>query len=129
MLVTTDILNKANCASRLPQLSESVVLGVGLDAQTRCNHWHGPSDIIALRFKCCGQFYACHACHVELADHEPIRYRVRDDPEVYAVLCGVCSHEHTVDNYLGREGDCCAKCGASWNPGCRLHTKLYFDPS
>ncbi|KZT57129.1 hypothetical protein CALCODRAFT_434756, partial [Calocera cornea HHB12733] len=108
---------------------KTVVIGVDLDPQTRCKHWHGPFDIIALRFRCCDRFYACHACHVELADHVPIRYRARDDAAVPAVLCGACSHEHTVDEYLGRQGDQCGVCGAAWNPGCRLHIKLYFDPS
>ena len=40
------------------------VLGVNLDPQTRCEHYHGPTDIIAIKMKCCGRYYACKECHV-----------------------------------------------------------------
>ena len=43
--------------------------GVNLDPQTRCEHYHGPTDIIAIKMKCCGVYYACKDCHVALADH------------------------------------------------------------
>jgi hypothetical protein len=33
------------------------VLGLNLDPQTRCDHNHGPTDIIAIKTKCCGEFY------------------------------------------------------------------------
>src|SRR3954467_2097326 len=46
------------------------VHGRALDAQTRCAHWHSPLDIIAIKMRCCGAYYACRECHDELAGHE-----------------------------------------------------------
>ena len=48
------------------------VKGVDLDPETRCRHYHGPTDVVALKFKCCGEYYACKDCHAELADHAPV---------------------------------------------------------
>ena len=48
------------------------VRGVELDAQTRCGHYHGSTDIIAIKMKCCGEYYACKDCHIELAGHSII---------------------------------------------------------
>ena len=45
-------------------------MGVGLDDETRCSHYRSPVDIVALKAGCCGEYYACHACHAALADHE-----------------------------------------------------------
>jgi uncharacterized CHY-type Zn-finger protein len=42
-----------------------------------------------------------------------------------AVLCGVCEHALTVREYRGADG--CPRCGAHFNPGCRLHASLYFE--
>jgi uncharacterized CHY-type Zn-finger protein len=28
------------------------VRGINLDPQTRCEHYHGPTDIIAIKMKC-----------------------------------------------------------------------------
>jgi uncharacterized CHY-type Zn-finger protein len=35
------------------------VHGIDLDAQTRCIHYRKQSDIIAIKMKCCGVYYAC----------------------------------------------------------------------
>ena len=35
------------------------VLGATVDDQTRCVHYAGPLDIVAIRFHCCGEFYPC----------------------------------------------------------------------
>ena len=43
-----------------------------------------------------------------------------------AVLCGKCGVELTISQYL----DCdsvCPRCGARFNPRCRLHLPQYFD--
>jgi uncharacterized CHY-type Zn-finger protein len=45
------------------------VHGVDLDAQTRCAHFASPRDVIAIRMKCCGEYYACAECHDALAGH------------------------------------------------------------
>ena len=42
-----------------------------------------------------------------------------------AVLCGACGEDMTVKAYSACE-DRCPSCGASFNPGCRLHKDLYF---
>ncbi len=100
------------------------VYGLDVDLQTRCRHWHSRLDVIAVRFACCGAWYACFDCHAAVAGHEPSVWpRTRfDEP---AVLCGVCGHQLTVDEYLSCNSTCTA-CGAPFNPGCELHYDLYF---
>lgn len=100
------------------------VRGVEVDAQARCAHWHSPLDVIAIRAGCCGEYYACAACHDALADHplEPLSREERDAP---GVLCGVCRAELTVAEYLAC-GYRCPRCGAAFNPGCARHHHLYF---
>jgi len=102
-----------------------LVHGRVLDAATRCVHYHGPADVVALRFPCCDRFYPCHRCHDEEADHPPARWPrgARDAP---AVLCGVCGTVLTIAAYLAAESRCPA-CGAAFNPGCRAHWPLYFE--
>ena len=39
------------------------VHGVDLDLQTRCEHYRGPTDIVAIKMKCCGVYYACNEPH------------------------------------------------------------------
>ncbi len=102
------------------------VRGVGLTDETRCTHYHGPLDIIAIRMKCCGEYYACRACHDALAGH-PADLWPATERGHRAVLCGSCSTELTIDQYLS-SGDQCPQCGASFNPGCRTHHHLYFAP-
>jgi len=99
--------------------------GVDVDAQTRCAHYHGPLDVIAVRFPCCGVYYPCHACHEALAGHPPERWP-RDRFDEPAVLCGACRATLTVEDYLGCE-HACPRCGAAFNPGCAAHHDLYFQ--
>ena len=101
------------------------VRGLSIDAQTRCLHWHSPVDIVALRFKCCGQYFACHACHEAMAGHAALRYSFADE-NVTVALCGQCRHEMTLKEYLASD-DRCPHCAAPFNPGCRHHVHLYFD--
>lgn len=105
--------------------SDSIpVRGVGLDEETRCVHYRGPRDVIAIRFACCGEYYACYDCHAARADHEAERWPAdaRDEP---AVRCGVCETELTIAAYLACEHGC-PDCGAAFNPGCANHYELYF---
>ncbi|WP_089407193.1 CHY zinc finger protein [Granulicella rosea] len=101
------------------------VRGVGLDAQTRCAHYNSPIDIIAIKMKCCGSYYACKDCHDALAGHavEVWPHREWDTP---AVLCGACGLELTVRQYLACS-NVCPGCGARFNPGCRHHYHFYFE--
>src|ERR1700735_1462621 len=45
------------------------VRGIELDAQSRCAHYSSPLDIVAIKMKCCGGYFACKECHAALADH------------------------------------------------------------
>jgi uncharacterized CHY-type Zn-finger protein len=105
-------------------VTRPVVHGVDLDSETRCAHWHSPLDIIAIRMRCCGDYYACKDCHDALAGH-PIEVWPRAEFDQPAVLCGVCSHEMSVQAYLDCESRCPA-CDTRFNPGCRHHYRFYF---
>jgi uncharacterized CHY-type Zn-finger protein len=100
------------------------VLGIELDPQTRCAHWRSPLDVIAIKMRCCGEYYACRQCHDELADH-PARIWPPEEWDLPAILCGVCDSELTVRQYLDC-GNACPACQARFNPGCRNHSHLYF---
>ena len=101
------------------------VHGVAVDAATRCAHWHGARDIIALRFKCCGRWYPCYDCHSEMADHPPVVWPLAER-DAEAVLCGACGHRLSIAAYLSCDATC-PRCGAAFNPGCALHYHLYFE--
>jgi uncharacterized CHY-type Zn-finger protein len=101
------------------------VFGVDLDEQTRCAHWRSALDVIAIKMKCCGVYYACKDCHDELAGHE-IRTWRRTEWGAAAILCGVCGSELSIGQYMGCANSCPA-CGADFNPGCRDHYPFYFE--
>lgn len=104
------------------------VFGLDLDAQTRCRHYHGPTDIIAIKMKCCGKYYACKDCHEEQAGHA---IEVWPRPEwlsTKAVVCGACKSELTVSEYFECEA-VCPKCSANFNPRCSNHYHFYFEIS
>jgi uncharacterized CHY-type Zn-finger protein len=108
-----------------------VVAGVGVDGATRCAHYHGARDVVALRLPCCvrpngagpdtGPFSPCHACHAAVADHDRERWPGAVDAP--AVLCGACGTVLSVANYLGTTA--CPDCGTGFNPGCRDHYDRY----
>jgi uncharacterized CHY-type Zn-finger protein len=102
-----------------------LVLGVDLDPQTRCAHYRTPLDIIAIRMRCCGAYYACKDCHDALAGHGLEVWPVAewDQP---AVMCGACGAEMSVRQYL-ECGNGCPFCQARFNPGCRTHYHYYFE--
>jgi len=102
------------------------VLGPVIDDETRCIHYGTPPDVIAIQFACCREFYPCHRCHAETAGHPAAQWPVASRSE-RAVLCGVCGHLLTIADYL--ESDACPYCAAPFNPGCTLHTQLYFQVS
>lgn len=102
------------------------IYGKTVDDQTRCVHYATIVDVIAIKFACCGQYYPCHLCHAETADH-PARQWPLDQRGEQAILCGVCQSELTIDNYLSVDG--CPHCGAAFNERCRLHKHLYFEVS
>lgn len=103
----------------------TTVRGVDVGPETRCVHYDGPTDVIALRFGCCGRFVPCAECHDAVADHDPEPWP-RDRFGEPAVLCGVCGSTLSADEYLDAEFVCPA-CDASFNPGCAAHYDRYFE--
>ena len=101
------------------------VVGLDVDSETRCRHYAGRTDVIAIRFKCCDAWYPCIDCHRALADHEPAVWPIGERDEL-AVLCGVCGRRLGIATYLNGDSSC-PRCGAGFNPGCKLHHHLYFE--
>lgn len=100
------------------------VHGATVDDQTRCIHYRTDRDVVAIRFRCCDRYYPCHLCHAESAGHEARQWPRAERGEA-AILCGVCSTELSIANYL--DVHACPACAAPFNPGCRLHSHLYFE--
>ena len=100
------------------------VAGVDIDAQTRCGHYAGRRDVIALKFKCCGGWYPCISCHEAVAGHAAQVWPVSERSE-RAILCGVCGSQLSIAAYLDCDSTC-PNCAAAFNPGCALHHHLYF---
>lgn len=100
------------------------VHGALVGQQTRCAHYATDRDVVAIKFACCEEFYSCHACHVESSGHAAYVWpRTRRDE--HALLCGVCGSTLSISTYLSVVA--CPHCSAEFNPGCRLHTHLYFE--
>lgn len=109
---------------RHPGTGRPNVLGSVVDGQTRCIHYRTARDVIAIKFACCGEFYPCHLCHAEGAGHVAEQWPAGSRAE-QAVLCGVCGRLLTINGYLAAES--CPGCAAAFNPGCKLHSELYFQ--
>lgn len=101
------------------------IRGKLVDENTRCVHYHGPDDIIALKFKCCGIYYPCYSCHEEEAGHVHVLWK-KNEFDTKAVLCGVCRQELTINEYL-KSDHRCPSCKSAFNPGCSKHYGLYFE--
>ncbi|HBR57594.1 MAG TPA: hypothetical protein DEA22_09010 [Blastocatellia bacterium] len=101
------------------------VHGIEVDGETRCGHWHGAEDIIAIKFKCCGKWFPCFECHSAEAGH-PAQTRPNEEFDEQAVLCGNCGRRLTVNQYL-RCHSRCPDCNAGFNPRCANHYHLYFE--
>jgi len=98
--------------------------GRRVDSETRCVHYDGPQDVIAIRFACCDVYYPCFKCHRETVAHEPTR-QPRERQHEPAVLCGVCRNTMTAATYL-QANHACPHCGTAFNPGCAAHHDRYF---
>ena len=124
----SDVCSGPHRAVRSPATDDRFdvpVRGVEVGPETRCAHYHGPSDIIAIRFPCCDAFYPCFACHEETTDHEARRWPA-DRFYTPAVLCGRCQAVLTIQQYLDAEHTC-PSCGAAFNPNCARHYDRYFE--
>ena len=106
------------------QTPPPAVRGIDVDPQTRCAHWRSENDIIAIKMRCCGEYFACKDCHEALAGH-PVQIWPRAEWDQPAVLCGACQKEMTIREYLA-SGYGCPWCHAAFNPGCRKHYHFYF---
>ena|SRR5438045_2381055 len=102
-----------------------IIKGKIIDDQTRCVHYHSSLDIIAIKFKCCNNYYPCYYCHEEEADHQPQVWK-KDEHNTKAVLCGVCKHEMTIREYLNSDNNC-PSCSSKFNPKCADHYHFYFE--
>jgi uncharacterized CHY-type Zn-finger protein len=101
------------------------VRGKVIDEYTRCIHYHSSLDVIAIKFKCCKQYYPCFECHEEEAGHKHELWR-KHEFAARAILCGVCRHEMTIHEYLTCNNHC-PVCQAPFNPSCSRHYHLYFE--
>ena len=101
------------------------VQGIDVDISGRCAHWRGPTDIVALRMRCCGLWVSCFACHEAVADHPAVAWPVCCR-NAKAVLCGACGSRLSIAEYLDN-GVACPRCAAHFNPGCARHHHLYFE--
>src|SRR5699024_2048741 len=95
-----------------------------IDKATRCAHYRTKIDRIAIKFFCCQQYYSCYQCHQEVGCNE---YKVWPQSlfDQQAILCGQCKSELTINEYLKCHHKC-PLCEAAFNPGCSLHSHLYF---
>ena len=105
--------------------SNTHIHGVDTDEETRCVHWHGKLDIIAIKMACCRKYYSCHSCHELLENHVSEVWNQEDFDE-FAILCGSCKSEIRIADYLEKHTSC-AFCNANFNPRCINHHHLYFE--
>jgi uncharacterized CHY-type Zn-finger protein len=101
------------------------VRGKTVDEYTRCIHYHSLLDVIAIKFKCCDEYYPCHYCHEEEAGHAQKVWEKNEFDEK-AVLCGICKNELTINEYLASDSHC-PYCHTAFNPNCSKHYHLYFE--
>jgi uncharacterized CHY-type Zn-finger protein len=101
------------------------VRGVSVDAQTRCAHYNSLVDVIAIKMKCCGTYFACKECHDALADH-PLEPWPREERAERAILCGACGSELPIAEYLD-SATRCPVCATPFNPHCSDHHEYYFS--
>ena len=94
-----------------------------VDEETRCIHYHGKNDIIALQCYKCKKYYACYKCHDGIESHpfSPYPISLSDD---FPILCGVCKNLLTYQEYHNHTN--CPYCLSDFNPGCQNHHDYYF---
>jgi len=103
----------------------TTVRGVDIDPQTRCAHYHDEHDIVAIKFKCCGNWFACLQCHSGLTGHAAEVW-AKEEAGEQAVMCGNCGTQLTIREYL-QCAFACPHCERRFNPGCATHHHLYFE--
>jgi uncharacterized CHY-type Zn-finger protein len=112
-----------------------VVHGLNVNSTSGCEHYHSELDIIAIKFKCCGLYWACCVCHQNgntntKANHPTANHAIErwehHEFNTMAILCGCCGIELTINQYLNCNSFC-PNCNAAFNSRCRLHWHQYFD--
>ncbi len=98
--------------------------GIAVDPDTRCAHYDGPQDVIAIRFVCCDVYYPCFKCHRAAANHASDRWP-REHRHEPVVLCGDCDETMTAAAYRSADHTC-PHCQTGFNPGCAAHWDRYF---
>ncbi|XCY62422.1 CHY zinc finger protein [Streptococcus iniae] len=98
-----------------------MVFGIGLDAQSRCVHYHSLTDIVALKCQVCQKYYACYHCHDEMENHP---FATTDTSEALPVICGACRTFLSRKEY---ETKACPNCQKPFNPECARHSSIYFN--
>lgn len=102
-----------------------IIKGKTVDEHMRCSHYHSPLDIIAIRMKCCNEYYACIHCHEEEANHKAQVWH-KEEFNAKAILCGNCLNELTITQYFESNYQC-SFCKAVFNPRCSNHNHFYFE--
>jgi len=102
-----------------------VVKGKFIDEYTRCVHYHTSLDVIAIKFKCCNEYYPCYECHEDVAKHKSEVWK-KNEFDTKAILCGICNNEMTIHEYLASNNRC-PHCNSAFNPHCSKHYHLYFE--
>lgn len=101
------------------------VKGKLTDNHTRCEHYHGALDVIAIKFRCCNEYYPCYYCHHETASHEAGLWN-KNEFDTPVILCGMCGAELTINEYKSCNYKC-PSCQAAFNPRCYTHNHFYFE--
>ncbi|WP_353960505.1 CHY zinc finger protein [Ferruginibacter paludis] len=107
------------------QKERIVVKGIQVDESSRCFHYHSILDIVAIRFKCCNEYYSCIYCHEAKSNHQVIVWN-KNEFDIRAILCGNCNTELTIREYLNSNNSC-PFCNSSFNPKCVNHHMHYFE--
>ena len=107
------------------KIHEVEIKGTEVDAQTRCAHYKSEIDIIAIKFKCCDDWFPCYKCHAEHTNHAPEIWE-ENEREEKAIFCGNCGAQLSISEYFNCDSTC-PKCESSFNPNCALHYDLYFQ--
>lgn len=100
-----------------------LVQGAVVDAQARCVHYRSDLDVVALRFRCCGDWYPCVRCHDAAVSH-PREVWEAEAADRHAAMCGRCGMTLSISQY--RRSTACPACGAGFNPRCAGHHAMYF---
>lgn len=110
----------------MPLIHREEVKGVNVDSNTRCEHYHSDRDIVAIKFKCCGDWFPCFQCHEAVAGHDPEVWPIAEF-DTRAIMCGWCGAKLPISEYMALESSHCPACLSRFNPGCANHYDLYFE--